>query len=130
MLCRFWAAKCSLAKESRGFYVILEDISESFIMPDLDARLSNDQVSESLKSLACFHALSYCYGKIHGVNYLEKHKMTYLEFLDEPDARTFIDNFFKRAIDKLMERKEEELANVLQKISQNYVQKFKDGYKL
>ena len=129
MLCRFWAAKCSLSKESRGFYVILEDISDSFIMPDLDAGLSNDQVSESLKSLACFHALSYCYGKIHGVNYLEKHRMIYLEFLDEPDARTFIDNCFKRAIDKLMERKEEELANVLQKISQNYVQKFKDGYK-
>ena len=127
MLCKFWAAKCSLAKESRGFYVILEDISESFAMPDLDVGLSNEQVSESLKSLACFHAISYCYGKINGVNYLEEHKMTYLAFLDEPDARKFIDNFFKRAIDKLKERNEIFEADVLLKLSQNYVQKFKEG---
>ena len=53
--------------------------------------------------------------------------MTYLVFLDEPDARTFIDNFFKRAIDKLKERNEIFEADVLLKLSQNYVQKFKEG---
>ena len=53
--------------------------------------------------------------------------MTYLPFLDEPEARKFLDELLNRAIDRLKEKNENELANVLQKMSKNYSEKFKEA---
>ena len=36
MLCKCYGGKYSMQKESRGFYLILEDISETFKMPNLN----------------------------------------------------------------------------------------------
>ena len=41
MVCRFFAGDCCQEKENRGFYVILEDMSDCYQMPDLDKGLSD-----------------------------------------------------------------------------------------
>ena len=54
--------------------------------------------------------------------------MTYLQFLDDPNAHKFIDELFIRSIADLKEKSENKLAKVLEKLSKNYVEKFKYAY--
>ena len=51
MVCRFFAGDCCQEKENRGFYVILEDISDYYQMPDLDKGLSNRVIQSISKFL-------------------------------------------------------------------------------
>ena len=128
MTCRYFGGKYCLDKESRGFYLILEDISDTHQMPNLDKGLTDDQVVDSLRKLAYFHGLSYCFAKKNNVNYLEHHIIPYFAFLEDTEAQVFIADLFKRCIDQLESRKENELASVLKKLSGNYKEKFKWAY--
>lgn len=96
--CKFYAGDCCQDKNNRGFYIILEDISETFKMPDFSNGLNDDQIKNSLRHLAYFHSLSYCYGQIRKVDFLKDFPMPYHRFLENSDAQAFIDNLFQRAI--------------------------------
>ena len=126
MTCQFFGGKSSLAKESRGFYVILEDIGDTHHMPNLDKGLTDIQVIDSLRKLAYFHGLSYCYAKKNNVDYLEDNPIPYLAILDVPEVQEYIDGeLFKRCITELESRGEKRLAEVLKKQSTNYLEKYK-----
>ena len=128
MTCRFFGGKSSLAKESRGFYVILEDIGDTHHMPNLDKGLSDIQVMDSLRKLAYFHGLSYCYAKKNNVDYSEGNDIPYLAILDVPEVQEYIDGeLFKRCIGELESRGEKELVEVLKKQSTNYLEKYKQA---
>ena len=54
MVCRYFAGQSSLSKDSRGFYVILEDISETYQMPKMEKGLTSEQIFDGLKKWLIF----------------------------------------------------------------------------
>lgn len=127
--CKFWDGNSCQDKSNRGFYVILEDISDEFKMPDFDQGLKDEEIIDSLHNLAYFHATTFCYGQKHGIDFVQEYPMAYHQFLDEDESIKFIDSLFPRAIKQLKETNNEDLAKVLEKLSaENYAEKFKSAY--
>ena len=129
IICDFWAADCSDVKEKRGFYIILDDVSQDFKMPDLDKGMTKDQIIDALEKLAYFHSLTYCYRNMkNSIDYLIDYPMVYQDFLDSKNTREFFDSLFKKAILQLKETHRDDLAKILEKLSKNYVEKFKMAF--
>ena len=74
------------------------------------------------------HQVSYAYGQINDTNFLEEHPMVYHRFLKDKEALAYIDQLFQRAHQALLKHNEPGLAEILQKLSKNYVSKFTLGY--
>ena len=128
MACRYFGGQSSLSKDSRGFYVILEDISEIYQMPKMEKGLTSEQILDGLKKLAYFHGLSYCYAKKHNVDFLKDNVTPYFEFFKDPGILQHIGNMFKRIIHQMKSREENDLVEILTKLSSNYIDKFKWAY--
>ena len=54
--------------------------------------------------------------------------MPYHKFLEDVEAVNYINQLFKRAHQALLDHKKPELAEILNNLSKNYVEKFKFGY--
>ena len=128
MVCRYFGGQSSLSKDSRGFYVIMEDISETYQMSKMERELTSEQILDGLKKLAYFHGLSYCYAKKHNVDFLKDNVTPYFEFFKDPGILQHIDTMFKRIIHQMKLREENDLAEILTKMSSNYIDKFKWAY--
>ena len=126
--CRFFAGNCCQEKSNRGFYVVMEDISSDYTMPDLDKGMSKGQIESALKKLAYLHALSYCYGQKSGKDFTKEYPMAYHSFLEGKDSQKFIEEMFKRAGEGLCKSNETQLAEILENMSKKYIAKFKIGY--
>ncbi len=126
--CKFHAGQTCQSKLGRGFFLVLQDISDDFQMPDFDRGLSDLEIANSLQNLAHFHALTYCLAKLENVDFLKDYKMAYHSFLDGKDTQEFIETLFQRALEQLLENKEENLAAILRQLSADYVVKFKSAY--
>ena len=128
MVCKYFAGDCCQDKANRGFYVVLEDISDNYQMPNLDKGLNNKQIISALENLAYFHSLTYCYGQKSKTDFCIDYPMAYHSFLEGKDSQEFIATLFKRAKDQLIERNEHKLADILEMLSKDYVSKFKFAY--
>ena len=70
ILCQFYAGDSCQDPKDRKFYLILEDVGGTYKMPNLEEGLTYEQIVNSLKNLAYFHALSYAYGQVHKIGQL------------------------------------------------------------
>ncbi len=55
--------------DHRGVYLVMEDLSVDFTKIELGPGATFVQLKVLVESLARFHAISYCYGKIKGITY-------------------------------------------------------------
>ena len=70
-------------KKDDGFYIILEDISNDFEMKNVAQGLSLEEIMEALKTLAYFHAISYCYGQENSTDFSESFPVNLEKFLED-----------------------------------------------
>ena len=61
MVPKFYFGDYSLEKKSRGFYLILEDLSGQYRMKIGPDGLNFNQVNDILVKIAKFHAVAYAY---------------------------------------------------------------------
>ena len=126
--CDFYAGDSCQDPQNRKFHLILGDVSDAYKMPNLEDGLTNEQIINALQCLAYFHAVSYAFGQINDTDFLEEHPMVYHRFLKDKEALAYIDQLFQRAHQALLKHNEPGLAEILQKLSKNYVSKFTLGY--
>lgn len=82
MVPKFYSGDFCLDNNKRGFYLILEDLSDrEFAISDFNAGLTVNQTEEALVNLAKFHALSYCFGKARSVSFTESYQF-FSKFFD------------------------------------------------
>ena len=127
MSCKFYAGKSSLNKDSRGYFVILEDIGSNFQMPNCHQGLTKTQILSAIKCLAQFHGISYCYGKLNGLKYFGN-DFAFTKFFEYPEDRKFDKNGFNLAIEKLKAYNEFHSATILEGLQNNYLEKFKTAF--
>ena len=125
IFCEYFGGKCSTDSKSRGFYLILEDIGDSYKMQDFYHGLNKEQIIKVMKSLANFHGISYCYRKLVGEIKCEP---IFPKVLENPEDRKFLDYYLKLAISELKNINENDLAEKLQILSENYENKFKEAF--
>ena len=127
MFCKFYAGKSSLNKKSRGYFVILEDVSSNFHMPNCNQGLTMTQILSAIKRLAQFHGTSYCYGKLNGMMDFGS-DFAFTKFFENPEDRKFDKNGFDLAIEKLKAHNELQSAIILEGLQNNYLEKFKMAF--
>ena len=70
----------------KGFFLIIEDISDKFSMVENAKGLSLCQIELALENIAHFHALSYAYGQFEKVDYSQLYPIVQgLKLMDEND---------------------------------------------
>ena len=127
-ICDFYGGNSCQDPKDRKFYLILEDLGDTYKMPNLEEGMTNEQITSALTNLAYFHALSYAYGQINELDYLSSYPMIYHRFLKDKEALLFIDQMFERAHKALLDHNEADLGEMIEKLSKNYVSKLTFGY--
>ena len=79
--CKFYGGDCKLDAEDRRFYIILEDLSDSYSMPNFSKGLPSAEIKDAIEKLAYFHSLSYVRGQIKKLDYSLDHRLPYLSFV-------------------------------------------------
>ena len=129
--CQFYAGDCNLDPNDRRFYIILDDLSDSYKMPNFSNGLTSAEIKDSVEKLAHFHALSFCMGQLKKIDYSLEHHLPYMFFVEDPEVHTFVDSMFTRAIEALDKRKypgDEKLAPILTNISKNWKPLFRKAF--
>ena len=67
------AADYDTTPENRGFFLILEDISNNHSLKDFNAGLSEDEIRICLERIAWFHAVAFCFKQKKDINFNEKY---------------------------------------------------------
>ncbi len=70
---KFIAGDYNLSEKNRGFYLILEDVSDVYAVKDFEQGLTAEETSAALRRLARFNAVAFCYGKANGISDFGKH---------------------------------------------------------
>lgn len=68
---RLFAGKFDLSPESRGFFMVLEDVSLDFQARNFNSGLTKNEVITALTNLAEFHAIAHAFAKTGKINLKE-----------------------------------------------------------
>lgn len=93
---RLYAGGYDLNEDSRSWFVALENLSETHFMPDFQKGLSLNQLTLALEKLAHFHALTFSYGKVNGINNFEDKfdffNQIFKDFESDPEMSAIIND--------------------------------------
>ena len=115
-LTKFYGGESS----KKGFYIILEDISDQFKMRDIAKGLNMDEILEALKALALFHGISYAYGIKNQVDYGQMFPVIYPKFLEDQSLTESAERGLKLFVEDLKKNATAELLEKGQKFQINY----------
>ena len=128
MMPKFYAGEFNPDPQSRGFFLVLSDVSDTFKLADNTKGLTGLQLSTSLKQIAHFHALSFAYGVKHGINYKKEFPIVYQNFLQDPAMTESCERNFKLFIQDLKAFEDHQpLIKALENLSGNYKARFRES---
>ncbi len=85
-------------KETKGFFLILQDISEEFKVRPNDIGLSISETKKALQVLAHFHGLSYAYKVQKGLDWSKVAPVFYPKFMQDPSLVSVLEPNFQLMI--------------------------------
>ena len=111
----------SFEKDKRGFFLILEDLSENFGIFENKKGLTIDRLFVAIEEIAYVHALSYAYGRANGIKYEEESNVKFIKFMEDENLVNSLDNCFKLFVSDLQSRNaDESVIKAAQKFAKNY----------
>ena len=107
---------------------MLEDLCPEYKMVDYNQGLSIDQVLVSMKALAYYHAICYCYGKVENVDFKKKYdflSVFFENFEHDKELINFMDMNMDLVVQDLEKEKRIDLIPHLKKLRKDIGPKYK-----
>jgi hypothetical protein len=122
---KLYAGECSMEKDKRGFYLIMEDLTPDYRMTKTEEGLSLKQLNVTLSCIAQLHAVSYAYGQVNKVDFGPELRSHFDKFLQDPNILAMLDTAFTVAIKDLEENPSaKHLAKPMANLSKHYQKPF------
>ncbi len=127
---RMYSAGCDMSADRRSFYVMLEDMSPEYEMKDFGAGLTLQQLLNSMKALARYHATCYAYGKLRNVDFRAKYGDFFSKFFESFDTDKELADFMEHNMDlveaDMRESQVEDLVPQVKRLRKDIGKKFKN----
>jgi hypothetical protein len=125
---KLYAGECSMEKDKRGFYLIMEDLTPDYRMIKTEDGLSLNQLEVTLCQMARLHAVSYSYGQVNKVDFGPKLKSAFEKIFQDPKLIALLDANFPLAIKDLEENPSiKHLAEPMANLSKRYQNSFTEA---
>lgn len=121
----FYAGDVDLSKDSRGYYIIMEDIYPQYSMAKISQCLTMAQICSALKKMAHFHAVAYAYSVVNKVDYTVLYPSNYKKYMQDKGILDLLDSIYVRAEQDMNEIGRHDLAKCMKHMSLDYVNTFK-----
>jgi hypothetical protein len=123
---KFFAGGCNLDNESRGFFLILEDLSDDYTSVPTTKGLNLNQLKLVIGQVAHFHVVSYAYGLKNKIDFSKEFPSMFAKFMDNESLVEMLQKNLQILIDDLKQVEENKnLASHVEILAKNYQQSFR-----